>query len=333
MKRSQFKGYVLEEILAYLIRSSWYKLITKKPENDSDLSDWHNGLNIRWRGTNHQIDVLGELNWIPAFNFPLRLIIEAKFRSKPTGIEIIRENVGLLTDINQNYFIIKDSEPKPRYRYTSVVFSTSGFTEPAVDMAVAHQVQLADLSNEEYNNLKVNIDIFVENVFGVWEDIDRWLAKNIRKYLSNKLKTREETINDISVVYINACEKLIESIKWEYKELFVGMSKGGFMLLLKAENPTLFVNYAKKKSTHDVIIQWFNDGEKWVISPIHIEDGCVAYKLTFKLPSALHKWIFEISENKVAEALYQKEKHFPTISIYYHDDKEDKDYIFNLKYH
>ncbi|MBU0636966.1 MAG: hypothetical protein ABH818_02420 [Patescibacteria group bacterium] len=57
-----------------------------------------------------------------------------------------------------------------------------------------------------------------------------------------------------------------------------------------------------------------------------------SYKLTFKLPQKLYNWIFKISENKFNEAINQKETHFSKTSIYYHDDFEDKDYIFNLKF-
>ena len=65
MRKAQFKGYILEEVLAYLIRTSGYSLIDTAPSNDPDLFSGTNGLNLRGRGTNHQIDILGELNWIP----------------------------------------------------------------------------------------------------------------------------------------------------------------------------------------------------------------------------------------------------------------------------
>ena len=42
-------------------------------------------LAIRGRGGRHQVDVLGELAWIPAFTFPLRLIVEAAARQGEAG--------------------------------------------------------------------------------------------------------------------------------------------------------------------------------------------------------------------------------------------------------
>jgi hypothetical protein len=330
MKKTQFKGYILEETLAYLIRTSGYKLIAKAPDNDPDLTTLHNGLNIKGRGAYHQIDVLGELNWIPAFNFPLRLITEAKFRDKKTSIDVIRGEVGILADVNQNYFTIKDTEPKPRYRYVSVVFSTSGFADSAIDMAIAHQIQLADLSDSEYIQLKNKITIFTDSIFGDLNQIKKSIFQNIRKYLRNNLHGIEENGIIINQNQKDISDVLINFVKNDYKELFIGMSQGGFMLLLKADNPEDFISFAKEHPTHDIKIHWgiADNGRKWEITPL----DNTSYKLVFKLPSKLHNWIFKISKNIITEALNQKEKHFSKISIYYHDYAVNKDYIFNLRF-
>lgn len=344
MKKGQFKGYILEEILAYLIRTSGYKLITKAPENDPDLTDIHNGLNLRGRGADHQIDVLGELNWIPAFDYPLRLLVEAKFRNKKTGIDVIRSEVGILADVNQNYIVNREKdEVKPRYRYVSTVFTTSGFSEPAVDMAVAHQIQLADLSLEEYNNLKRIITSFSNAIFRI--DNNKMRDKNgriinevssdkvfaIRTYLRyelNNINSQEYSIlDDINARLV---DWLISRVKENYKELLIGMSQGGTMLLLKADNPHAFVAYAKRNPTHNIKIHWYtvDGGKKWEITPM--DD--TSYKLTFKLPDKLHKLIYKVAEDKFAAAINEKERHFSKVSITYHDEEEDKDYIFNLKF-
>jgi len=334
MKKEQFKGYILEEVLAYLIRTSWYTLITKKPVKDPDLSDWHNWLNIKWRGANHQIDVLGELNRIPTFNFPIRLIVEAKFRNKAIGIWTIREQIGLLSDVNENYFSSKKKSPKPRYRYVSAVFSTSWFTGPAVDMAVAHQIQLADLNSSEYDKLKEIINNFTNNIFWNRENLDKEEIKKIRKYIRHKFGWWNQNIqHPNNEEWLWFCNELFDSVLEAYNQLFVGMSKWWFMLLLKADNPVEFLNYAKNKPTHNIKITWdiWDNGKIWTITPKQIDQDN-NYKLSFKLPLSLHKWIFQKSDEEINRALEQKWIHFPTISIYYHDKNENRDYIFNLRY-
>ena len=352
MKKGQFKGYILEEVLAYLIRTSGYKLITTPPLNDPDITARANGLNLRGRGADHQIDVLGELNWIPAFDFPLRLLVEAKFRNEKTGIDVIRSEVGILADVNQNYIVppkknrdgSENKDPVlPRYRYVSTVFTTSGFSESAVDMAVAHQIQLADLSLEEYDNLKRIITSFSNAIFrmennkmrnndgSIKEGVSADKVYAIRTYLRYKLNninpSDHSIIDDINARFI---DWLVDRVKTNYKELLIGMSQGGFMLLLKADNPDAFVNYAKENPTHDIKIHWYtvDGGKKWEITPM--DD--TSYKLTFKLPDKLHKLIYKIAEDKFEAAVNGKERYFSKISITYHDERDDRDYIFNLKF-
>jgi hypothetical protein len=324
MKKGQFKGYLLEEALAYLIRTCGYTLISSASTDDPDLSNESNGLNLRGRGAKHQIDVLGELNWIPAFTYPLRLMIEAKFRNEKTGIDVIRSEVGILADVNENYFMPNDSTVKPRYRYVSAVFSTSGFSEPAVDMAIAHQIQLGDLNIEEYDSLKQKINEITDVIYNGNDDISKKDAQKLRKELRHQLynNIEEDTTND-------AILELADFIKNDYKELFIGMSKGGFMLLMKADNPEEFISHIKEHGSHDVVIYWqdIDNGKKWTINPVEGN-----YSLTFALPKKIHDYIFRVSADRYSEALNQKDIHFSKICITYYDREEDREYIVNLKY-
>ena len=328
MKKSQFRGYILEEILANLIRTSGYTLITKAPYNDPDLINEGGDLIVKGRGAKHQIDVMGELNWIPAFNYPLRLMSEAKFRKKKVDIDVIRREVGILADVNQNYFV-SDNEIKPRYCYSSVIFSTSGFKDSAIDMAIAHQIQLADLSDSEYFELKNMIIAFTSSIFGNSSTINKNNYRNIRGYLKNQLRSTNTDLNynEINREQKTACDELISYVNDDEHVLFIGMSQGGFMLLLKATNAGQFIEYAKSNQTHEVQIKWSIDNDqRWEITPL--DD--TSYKLSFNLPSKLHDWIFKTSANKFTEALYQKGKLFSKISIYFHDINDSSDYIFNL---
>jgi len=329
MKKGQFKGYLLEEALAYLIRTSGYTLIDRAPAGDVDLNNESNGLNLRGRGAKHQIDVLGELNWIPAFNYPLRLMIEAKFKNGKTGIDVIRGEVGILADVNENYFISSGSTVKPRYRYVSAVFSTSGFSEPAVDMAIAHQVQLGDLSIEEYDLLKQKINDIVDRIYGDNEDISKEDAVRLRKEFRRQLFRPQRDVENVSDQYEPPVRELSTFIKNDYQKLFIGMSKGGFMLMMKADDPDAFIQYIKAHGSHDVVIHWsdIDGGKKWTIKPVRGE-----YTLTFALPKKIHDYIFRVAEDRYSEALNQKEIHFSKICITYYDAEEDREYIVNLKY-
>src|SRR5437016_5882482 len=101
--RESLKGYLLEEILAYLIRNTGYTLLVDPVQDPEQLELRGNGLVVRGRGAVHQADVLGEFEWIPAFTYPIRLFVEAKCRRARTGIGPVRGAVGVLNDINQHY--------------------------------------------------------------------------------------------------------------------------------------------------------------------------------------------------------------------------------------
>src|SRR5207249_10310278 len=145
------KGYILEEVLAYLIKGTGYDLLVDPTQDPRDL-DWaRNGLVVKGRGAVHQVDVLGQLSWVPAFTFPLRLFLEAKFREDTTGISTVRNAIGVILDINQNNSPTREQKPIfQKFQYVYAICSTSGFPESAQDMALAHQISLIDLSDAEY---------------------------------------------------------------------------------------------------------------------------------------------------------------------------------------
>jgi hypothetical protein len=110
-----FKGKVLEEVLAYLIRNAGYQLLVDPSQDPTELARRGNGLVVKGRGAVHQVDVLGQLGWIPAFTFPIRLFVEAKWHeSSKTGLPEVRNAVGVLQDVNQNFS--SSSGSKSRYR-------------------------------------------------------------------------------------------------------------------------------------------------------------------------------------------------------------------------
>jgi hypothetical protein len=202
ISKDTLKGYILEEVLAYLIRHTGYKLLVNSSQDPRDLDNRGNGLVVKGRGGVHQVDVLGQLEWIPAFTFPLRLFVEAKFRSDKTGIDAVRNAIGVLIDINQNNSPTREQKIFPqKYQYVYALFSASGFSRPAIEMAFAHQISLIDLSGDEFDGLRNVIsqsaDIIVgqinrqdynesdeQEVYGQGE-----LVLNVRNILRSALET------------------------------------------------------------------------------------------------------------------------------------------------
>lgn len=148
--KSALRGYLLEEAPAWLLRSSGYRLLTNAKQDKFELINDGDTLRVRGRGATHQVDVLGELVWTPAFSLPVRLFLEAKFRSTKAGIEVVRNAHGVIHDINENFAVTGGTRPRRRYRYTYCLFSTRGFGPGAANYALAHQISLVDLSGDAF---------------------------------------------------------------------------------------------------------------------------------------------------------------------------------------
>ena len=128
------------------------------------------------RGAVHQADVLGQLGWIPAFTFPIRLFVEAKWhREAKTGLPDVRNAVGVLQDVNQNFSARNEggrTRLVRRFNYCYSLFSTTGFTKPAQEMALAHQISLIDLSGAEFDDLRQIVDDLADFMYNVNEEDD-----------------------------------------------------------------------------------------------------------------------------------------------------------------
>jgi hypothetical protein len=130
ISKEALKEYLLEEALAYLIKNTGYTLLVDESQDTRELQKRENGLVVIGRGGEHQVDVLGQLSWIPTFTFPIRLFIEAKFRTAKTGIGVVRSAVGIIEDLNQNFSPMRETGILiKRYNYNYALFSTSGFSK------------------------------------------------------------------------------------------------------------------------------------------------------------------------------------------------------------
>ncbi len=332
ISKDALKGYLLEEVLAYLIKGAGYRLLVDPSQDPRDLDRKQNGLVVKGRGSDHQVDVLGQLYWIPAFTFPIRLFVEAKCRKTKTGISAVRNAIGVLLDINQNNSPTRENnEFYQKYQYVYALFSTSGFSENATDMAIAHQISLVDLSGNEFDELKLKIDTVAGQISG--SSIQTGGLNNIRDVLRSSLGTWPEGIDRRHSRHEDDFrEKLVpvKEIAEEYGALFIAMANGPFALLLKAGNPGSFLRYAKSKPSHDVVISWNldeNGGKTWKISP---SSNPSVYSLSFRLPSKLAEYVFGNVNGYRERALQVKNSFFSSLSIYHIDEKQD--YIFKLRY-
>lgn len=352
ISKETLRGYLLEEVLAYLIRNAGYKLLVDKSQDPRELRTRGNGLVVVGRGGVHQADVLGQLEWIPAFTFPIRLFLEAKFRKDRTGIDVVRSAIGIIDDLNQNYSPIRESGILiNRYTYNYAVFSTSGFSKDAVNMAIAHKISLIDLSDESFCDLRKSIDSCAQGIIsefgegsehsltrGAAENVSRdSLIKQLRIFIRRELQTWPGEIEQplqitesITNIFSSNTEDLFKVVK-EYGELYIGMANGPFLLVLKASDNNAFKTFVGEQPKHEVTITWNKGVEErhtWIIKPVY-ENELSGYTLTFTLPDILAKLIFE-NINPEEQARNAKKKYLSSIYIYKSDRERDE--LYKLMY-
>lgn len=150
MRLPALRGAILEELVLHLLAMVGYRVADSSAPG---TRDGRSGLEVRGRGEWHQIDALAEFDHTPAFMYPLRLLVEAKCyaRSRPVGIDVVRNAVGVVKDISENFFTYRNVENNEiqykRYNYSCSIFSTSGFTRGAERYAIAHQIFLIQYKN------------------------------------------------------------------------------------------------------------------------------------------------------------------------------------------
>ncbi|MFS7421260.1 hypothetical protein AB6878_09035 [Carnobacterium maltaromaticum] len=296
MNIEAFKGYILEDAISKLLSVNGYTLVKK---NDSDTQEIHNGLNVIGRGAFHQADSLGQFQWTPPFLYPIRLFVEAKFRNKPAGIDLVREAVGIINDLNQNFSTIRLDNQEvnlPRYDYRYVIFSTGGFTNPAITMALAHKIHMIDLSGYNYQSLLNTIHSFAEEVFRLYRNnikdnsISTSTSRRIRLlfreliYLTpeqfNKHHLNEKNQDLINLG--NQVEKIISSIGGIY---FATTNTPSILALVPDDNYNFKLSL-RKNPTQDVAITWTSQSQEWIIKGDN-------FNLRFTLPESIEKYIFE----------------------------------------
>jgi len=314
----QIRGALLEEAVLFLLEKVGYRIVYKPTDSidPSDINAGHSGLELRGRGSWHQIDAIAEQSHTPAFIYPLRLIVEAKFyTSKTVGIEVVRNAVGVIKDVSENYFTIHKGSSTvgtQRFNYQSAVFGVSGFSPRAVEYAIAHQIFLI-----EYRNIPViepvidairniNEDCLTPeglgNIAGVREVLKQALA-NSRPINTPKLFTQEG---------IDIINRRVAQALREIGGSYFGMLQGRWPLHLLTQNP--LPAYAFREDVVKCRLQGERNGS-WRFTPSEIGPNSENwFELQFFLPPELALLVAEKWNDPLLVA-QTKEQNFSFITL------------------
>lgn len=296
-KISQVRGALFEEAILFLLKKVGYETIENAPPNiapdKTGLRNGSSGLDVRGRGTWHQIDALASYLQSPPFMYPLRLIVEAKCYdpNRPVGVEVVRNIVGVLKDVSENYFSENGGEISgiqvSRHNYQAAIFSTSGYTKGAVEYAIAHQIFLI-----QHKNVPV-IQPLIDRIMSFDEECITEAGKKsvsqirriFRKALKQRLDFSEEIQKFLTLsgynMFVDGLTPGINRIGGSY----FGMLQGRWPMHFLTEKqlpPNAF-----ESDTITCQIQGYDSGQ-WSFTPSNInQDSNNWFELQFNLPPAI----------------------------------------------
>lgn len=237
LKPETIKGHMFEVLIRILLeQNGWLiqsKGVTRKFKERSPF--W---IELKGRGTWHQIDAPCVFEKPIPFIYPLRLLTEMKFLNKAVYKKHMREFLGVVKDITENYFIdSKRSSNQDRFTDVGTFFSANGFHKEAVNLGFAHGIRtISYLNNKIVCDIKNDIDQLVSAGFPSKSLINgkRRLAsfkENLYTFLSNTRIEFHLTI-DAWTNFVVIRELLIHlhSSLNDIKSSFIGTTSTGDLL-------------------------------------------------------------------------------------------------------
>ena len=314
LKTPQVKGVLLEEFVLRLLANAGYRILDGN-ENSAGIKKESSGLYLQGRGHWHQTDALVAYDYTPAFIYPIRLIVEAKAYSSSSsnngkvGLNIIRNAVGVLKDVNENYFSLSNTDSGDsnthsdeykikRYNYTYAIFSLNGFTENAQKYAIAHQVFLIQYY---YNHLFDRIRILFEN-FNADDLYSNLSLGDIRK-TTRRIFARDAHYSGIATLP-EEIRDFVESLSIELSNI-----RGSYFGLLNGEYPIHLISTSEIGDVNDE-----EEVEVYLPEPGLVKLYLNDIELFFELPHHLANIFNSVWKNRL-EVANTKARYINYISL------------------
>lgn len=319
------RGVILEELVLHLLSLVGYRIVVAGEEG---TRGGHSGLEVRGRGEWHQIDALAAFDRTPAFMYPLRLMVEAKCyaRTRPVGIEVARNAVGVLKDISENFFTYSSAaHPSedvqvPRFNYHSAVFSTSGYTKGAQRYAIAHQIFL--IQYERIRLLEPVIDALLAIAEGHFSaaaalfgdaQISKRLRAEVREMLASESEaswTVQSCLSEEGFLHVRA--NVIAPLLAIGGSYF-GMLQGKWPLHLLSKHPLPPSAFADSDELPCRV--YGRESDRWSFSPVNVAEGSPNwFRLEFDIPEQILEFVQSARGNPV-ELANVKQQQFSVLDV------------------
>ncbi|MFF0740554.1 hypothetical protein ACFYVL_09140 [Streptomyces sp. NPDC004111] len=342
IKEASLRGYLLEEVLAWLLRSSGFEVLTAQDDQPPGnvLRERNRGLEVRGRGAWHQADALGEFRYVPPFSLPVRLFVEAKYyASSRVDLPTVRNGHGVVHDVNEGVTTTlawdpSRGRPVTRYRYNYAIFSTSGFTPNALDYALAHQISLIDLSMPDFQGLRHLVKHCAQDLHAALTatpESQRPQIFQLRQYLRAHLLDLEVPDGHLPAPLRVPLDVMAQTLSSRSTlGLILAFPAAPFVLGLASSDLYGFVKYAKAQPTHAVRLRRRGTASPHPVWEVRSAGDPDAYALTFSLPKRVEEWILAQDEGSSSRTRWVKSSMLSTMTLYWMSG--DHAHTFQLRY-
>lgn len=221
----QLRGALLEEVILFLLKTSGYDPVTTAGV-DPTLNNGPSGLEVRGRGSAHQIDAVADFKIAPPFSHPQRLLLEAKFYGSKITLPTIRNAAGVIKDVSEGWTVTGRSLgaiPRSRFHYLYAIFSASDFTSAAQDYAFAHDIYLLPLRRSSFVRPILSaieaVDASVDPKRPKLSAVRRWVR---RRLLGSNGGPAEEYIPDAMRASLDALVDACFRLRFGFITMFGG---------------------------------------------------------------------------------------------------------------
>ena len=282
MTSGQVKGALLEYIVRNLMMDCGFASV--RPDGHYIFEQNGTGLFfINGKGAAHDADVLMEPPIQMPFSYPSRLLFECKSHQKTTGLDVIRNALGLRYDINEFEIVTDDSirqrknnhrasyaiSDRKRYHYQIGVASVELFSSGAFEFAANNKIPLL--------SLRWFLPEYVCNLF---HEINREYIETIPDdtkallyaYLKDKSPEANQDFKYAPLFTFLASDSIIGVIRLEFERtrnnIVVGLLETGDLLFLfsSGSSPREFVSTLRYRDNNEARIHYQSSNPgRWTI--------------------------------------------------------------------
>lgn len=302
---NQIRGVLLEESLAALLKGAGFRIVTSI-DGDETLAATGAGIAVRGRGADHQIDVIGDFQFVSPFTNPLRLLVEAKFWKTRVGLPVIRNIAGVLRDVSE-WFLPSSRTQANRYHYQAAVFSASAFSGNAQRFAYAHDIMLVPLG---HNPLFKPVLDAIQTFSEIEEARENLRLRDVRSIARHALIEIGEPADSIDS--LDRTLRALDRATRRIGSAYLARTRSGFPLFLVPESLDTVAHVPVTGEEEPMAVR-YQRGEGWWLETTGVGQRV---RFTFDLPEQLWRVFRENGRLDQREAIRMKREQFDAIHAY-----------------